>query len=190
MPGSSASTLTPLSVGVSDSGDFSACLGKPYQVGDETFVMVQASAAIASGSNGKQLQTAISAGVGSFVVTLSTGASALVCGAVPSTLTGPIAASAYFLALRDSSSHVLSVIGASTGAIVAYEPLKVSTGAALTNTFTGSVLSALTGAVSTASGHGTVIYELQHRPAVALEALTGVAAVSGSVAYHAPFRQS
>lgn len=189
MTGSNASNFTPLSVGVADSGDFSSYLGKPIQVGDETYVMVQASAAIASGSNGKQVQTAISAGVGSYVVTLSTGAEALVCGAIPSSLTGPIAASAYFLALRESASHVLQVGGATTGAIVAYEPLKTTTGATLVNVFTGSMLTTLTGVSSTSSGMGVTLYSLIHSPSVALEALTGTAAVSGSVAYHAPFRQ-
>jgi hypothetical protein len=189
MTGISSSLLTPLAVGTSDSGDFSSYLGRPFRVGDEDFVIVQASVAIASGSNGKQLQTAITAGVGSFVVTLSTGNEPLICGAVPASHVGPIASGAYFPALRDSASHVLSVIGATTGAIVAYEPLKASTGAALVNVFTGSALVTLTGVAATSSGLGTLFYSLAHRPAVALEALTGIAAVSGSVAYHAPFRQ-
>lgn len=180
-----------LAVGTSDSGDFSSWLGRPHQIDDETFVMVQASVAIASGSNGKQLATAISSGIGSFVVVLSTGGTAseqLTCGAIPNSHTGPIAANAYFWALRDSKQHVLQVIGATTGALVAYEPLKCSTGALLTNLFTGSMLSALTGVASTSSGLGVTLFSLAYSPAKILESLTGVAAVSGMCSYHAPFR--
>ncbi len=63
MPGSNATLLTPLSVGVSDSGDFSSWLGRPVQINEETYVMVQCGAAIASGSQGLQLVTAISSGI-------------------------------------------------------------------------------------------------------------------------------
>jgi hypothetical protein len=191
MSGTYGSNFTPLPVGTSDSGDFSTWLGRPVTVGDETLVMVQASVAIASGSNGKQLATAISSGIGSFVVTLSTGGTAsnpLTCGMIPSSLTGPIASGAYFLAVRDSKQHVAQVIGATTGAIVAFEPLKVTTGALLTNVASGSLLAALTGVASTSSGLGTLFFDLAHSAGIALESLTGVAAVSGMVKYRAPFR--
>ncbi len=190
MTGSNASIFTPLAVGTSDSGDFSSWLGRPAQISEETYVMVQASVAIASGSNGKQLATALSSGQASFVVVLSTGDASkyLTCGAIPWTHTGPIAASAYFLALRDSSQHILLTLGATTGAVIAGEPLMTSTGAALINIFTGSNLVALTGVASTSSGLGALFNALGSSPAISLEAGTGVAAISGYVRYRAPFR--
>ncbi len=190
MTGTNASTFTPLLVGQSDSGDFSSWLGRPCQVEEETFVMCQASVAIASGSNGKQLATALSSGQASFVVILSTGDASkyLTVGAIPWTHVGPIAASAYFLALRDSRQHILLTLGATTGAIIAGQPLMPSTGAALINVFTGSYLAALTGVASTSSGLGALFDSIQNTAAISLEAGTGIAAISGYVRYHAPFK--
>lgn len=190
MTGSNASPFTPLAVGTSDAGDFSSYLGRPTQVEEETYVMVQASVAIASGSNGKQLQTIISSGQSTFVVTLATGgvSSYLNCGAVPWTHTGPIAASAYFLALRDSRAHVLLLRGTATGAMVATQPVVAGTGADLINVFTGSAIAALTGEASTSSGIGALLDRFNNKAGITLTADTGVAAVSGWVQYRAPFR--
>jgi len=190
MTGSNASGFTPLAVGISDSGDFSSYLGRPTQIEDETFIMVQASAAIASGSNGKQLQTAISSGQATFVVALATGgvSAYLNCGAIPWTHTGPIAANAYFPALRNSRGHVLLIRGTATGAMVAAQPVVAGTGADLINVFTGSAIAALTGEAATSSGIGALLDRWSNAAGVTLTADTGVAAVSGWVQYSAPFR--
>jgi hypothetical protein len=190
MTGTNASLFTPLTVGQSDSGDFSAWLGRPVQYEDETYTAVTASVAIASGSNGKQLQTIISSGQATFVVTLATGgvSAYLNCGAIPWTHTGPIAAGASFLALRDSRGHVLLVRGTATGALVANQPVVAGTGADLINVFTGSAIAALTGEAATSSGIGALLDRHTNRAGVTLIADTGVAAVSGWVQYRAPFR--
>lgn len=192
MPGSQAAFLTPLTVGTSDSGDFSSYLGRPTQVEEETYVMVQASVAIASGSQGKQLQTAISSGQGTFVVVLATGGASayLACGAIPSTLTGPIAAGAYFLAVRDSYKHVMLVRGSVTGSVIAGQPCVVGSGADLLAIFTGSLTAALTGVAATSSGLGVLFDGLEQKAGIFLNADTGVAAVTGWVRYRAPFRGS
>jgi hypothetical protein len=190
MTGSNASQFTQLSVGVSDSGDYSSYLGRPTQVAEETYVTVQASVAIASGSNGKQLQTIISSGQATFVVTLATGgvSAYLNCGAIPWTHTGPIAAGASFLAVRDSSQHVMLIRGTATGAMVANQPVVAGTGSDLINVFTGSAIAALTGEAATSSGIGALLDRWGNQAGIALQADTGVAAVSGWVAYKAPFR--
>lgn len=183
MTGSNASQFTPLSVGSSDSGDFSAWLGRPVQVGDETLIVVQAGAAIAASSNGKQLVTALSSGVASWVVALATGlADTLNCGAIPASHTAAIVSGAYFLALRDSSQHVLKVRGTATGTISVGGSLCTGSGSDLINILTGA---------SSASVTGTTlqIEQFANRSGIALTADTGVAAVTGSVAYRAPFRQ-
>lgn len=189
MPGSNGSPFTPLSVGVSDSGDFSSWLGRPVQIQEETYIMVQAGVAIASGSQGKQLNTTISSGIASWSVQLNTGEIYSVCGAIPSTLTTAIASGAYFLALRDSNSHTLALIGSTSGTFVG-EALTPSTGAALINVFTSTTLSALTGVASTSSGLGALFYALRHSPGVPLQAFTGTAIsiTGGCSTYHAPFR--
>lgn len=188
MPGASATILTPLAVGQSDSGDFSSWLGKPIIIGDETYVIVQAAAAIASGSNGKQLVTAVSSGQASWSVSLATGlADNANCGAVPWTHTGPIASGAYFLALRDSAKHVLLIRGTLTGAMEANGRLVTGTGADLINVLTSNV-APVTGLLSTASGLGFVFGQFNATAGKALTADTGVAAVSGWVQYRAPFR--
>jgi hypothetical protein len=183
MTGTNASLLQPLPVGQSDSGDFSSYLGRPVQVGDETYVMVQCGAAIAASSQGKQLVTALSSGVASWVVALATGlADSLNCGAIPSTLTAAIASGAYFLALRDSAQHVMLVRGTATGTIAVGGSLCTGSGSDLINILTGA---------SSASVTGTTlqIEQFANRSGRALTADTGVAAVTGSVAYRAPYRQ-
>ncbi len=187
MTGSNASNFTPLSVGISDSGDFSSYLGRPVQVGDETYVVMQCGVAIASGSQGKQLVTAVTSGLPTWVATICTGQVYNVAGAIPSTLTVAIVSGAYFLALRDSPAHVLATIGALTGAVVAGEPMTPSTGGGLINLFTGSMGTIATGA-STLTGLMTSMYALANSPGISLEAGTGIALITGMVKYHAPFR--
>jgi hypothetical protein len=187
MSGSNASLLTPLAVGQSDAGDFSSWLGRPVQIGNETYVVCQASAAIASGSNGMQLVTAISGGAGNFIVALATGAAGTAeifnCGVIPWTHTGPIAAGASFLALRDSPGAVMLVIPAVTGGTGS-----VDTGTTLYANATGSTLSpVITGAAGT-TGTTTQIDNAAKKAGYSLGALTAVVAVSASVCYHAPFR--
>jgi hypothetical protein len=190
MPGSQATTLTPLTVGTTDSGDFSSWLGRPVQVNEETYVMVQANVAIASGSNGKQLVTALSSGQATWSVSLATGlADQACCGAIPWTLTGPIASGAYFLALRDSYNHVLLTRATLTGTLELGSELVTGTGAELINVLT-SYTAPVTGLLATSSGIGLVLGQLRHKAAVNLEAdaTTAVVAVSHTVRYHAPFR--
>lgn len=190
MSGTNASSLTPLSIGTSDSGDFSSWLGRPVQYQEETFVMVQANVAIASGSNGKQLVTALSSGQASWSVSLATGlADGATCGAIPWTLTGPIASGAYFLALRDSWGHVLLNRATLTGTLEIYAELVTGTGAELINVVT-SYVAPVTGLQSTASGVAFVNGQLRHKAGVKLEAdaTTAVVAVSAWVRYRAPFR--
>ncbi len=189
MTGSNASPFTPLSVGVSDTGDFSSWLGRPIQIGEETYTMVQCGAAIATGSNGKQLVAALSSGQTSWVVTLATGiADPMLCGAIPSSLTAAIASGSYFLALRDSGSHQLLVLGsltgsaALTGGVYVGAFLKSGTGAFLVDLFTGTATSA--------SVTGTTL-DIHYGLSVAGQSLqiqTGTAATAVYCKYHAPFR--
>ncbi len=189
MTGSSSTMLTPLNVGTSDAGDFSSWLGEPVQITNETYVVVQAAAAIASGSNGMQLVCALSGTAGNFIVSLATGAAGtaeiLGCGAIPWTHTGPIAAGASFLALRDSPGHVMLILAAVTGGTGG-----IATGVMLYANGTGSTLSpVITGAAGT-TGTTTQIDNAMKNAGMSLTATTAVVAVSGIVAYHAQFRSS
>jgi hypothetical protein len=180
--------MNPLPVGQSDSGDFSSWLGRPWQNQEETFIMVQAGVAIASGSNGKQLVTALSSGVASWVVSLATGiGDHLCCGAIPWTHTAAIASGAYFPALRSSSQHVLLIRGALTGSMAVGSDLTTGSGADLLNILTGA--DPVTGLTSTASGVALVVKQFSTSPGRSLTADTGIAAVSGVVRYLAPFRE-
>lgn len=190
MTGSNASEFTPITVGVSDSGDFSSWLGRPIQYLEETYTMVQAGPAIASGSNGKQLVTAISSGQATFVVSIATGlADNLCCAAIPWTLTGPIVSGAYFLALRDSSQHVLLTRATLTGTLEINSELVTGTGGDLINVFT-SYVAPVTGLMSTGSGQAFILGQLRAKAAKNLEAnaTTAVTTVSAWCAYRAPFR--
>lgn len=186
MSGTSGSNLTPLSVGQSDSGDFSACLGRPYQIGDETYVMVQCGVAIAASSQGKQLVTALSSNAPTWIVALATGLGDYTCcGAIPSTLTAAITSGAYFLALRDSACHslsVLSLITGGTGGIAAGTLLVTGTGATLRQAITGAVSASVTGTTLDISF-------AVNNCGVALTAQTGDVAVATNVRYRAPFRE-
>lgn len=188
MTDSNASPLQPLSVGTTDSGDFSSWLGKPVQVGAETYVMCQSSVAIASGSNGLQLITHVSGSSGNFIVILATGAAGtaeiLNCGAIPSSLTGPIASGAYFLALRDSPGHVLTILPAVTGGTGG-----VASGTLLYANGSGSTLTpVITGAAGTTGTTTQIDNLMKGGGSMSLAASTSVVAISGLVMYHAPFR--
>ncbi len=188
MSGSNASPFTPLVVGQSDSGDFSSWLGRPVQIGNETYVMVQAAVAIASGKNGMQLVCAVSGGVGNFIVALATGAAGTAefynCGAIPAAQTVAVVSGAYFLALRDSPGHVLLVTPATTGGTGG-----VNEGTILMPSGTGSTLVPVnTAAVGAVTGTTVQIENLGRAAGQSLELITAVVAVSASVMYHAPFR--
>lgn len=189
MTGSNASPFTPLNVGTSDSGDFSSWLGRPVQISEETYVVLQCGVAIASGSNGKQVVTTVSSGQASWVATLATGiADYTCCGAVPWSHTAAIASGAYFLAVRDSSQHVMLIRGALTGTMLAGEGLITGSGSDLLNIFTGASGGAMTGVASTSSGIALLMSQYARNCGVCLTADTGIAAVSGWVRYRAPFR--
>jgi hypothetical protein len=181
MTSTQASNFQPLVPGSSDAGDFSSWLGEPVQIGSETFVMVQAGGAIASGSNGKQLIAAISGVNHSFRVTVSTGGvldQPLVCGMIPSNHTGPIVSNSFFLALRDSDAHVAQVLP-SPFSVVTPAILMVSTGGSLTPVFT---------AATTITSSQDNVISVKYAPSVALETLTAGVVVSCLVSYHAFYR--
>ncbi len=189
MTGSNASTFTPLAVGVSDSGDFSSWLGRPIQISEETYTMVQCGVAIAASSQGKQLVTALSSGTTNWVVTLATGiADPMLCGAIPSSLTAAIASGAYFLALRDSGFHQLLVLGSLTGSaaltggcyVGAF--LKSGSGATLIDVFTGTATSA------SVTGTTLDVHYGLSQCGQALQIQTGTAATAIYCRYRAPFR--
>jgi hypothetical protein len=187
MTGSNASIFTPLTVGTSDSGDFSAWLGRPVQIDNETYVMVKASAAIASGAQGLQLVTVVSGGVGSFAVVLATGAAGTAefynCGAVPASLTLAVAAGAYFLALRDSPGHVLKVTAPTTGTTGG-----VNEGTILMAAGTGSTLVPVITAALSVTAVTSQVENLGRKAGQSLDSITATTAVTCSVAYHAAFR--
>lgn len=189
MTGSNASQFTPISVGVSDSGDFSSWLGRPIQSNEETYVMLQCGVAIASGSNGKQLVTTVTNGQATWVATLATGVGDYThCGAIPWSLVGPIASGAYFLAVRDSAAHVMLLRGTFSGTVNAGDSFITGTGADLIPIFTQASGGALTGLSSTATGVALLLSQFERRSGVFLTADTGVVAVSGWVRFRAPFR--
>jgi hypothetical protein len=183
MAGTHASPFTPLSIGKTDTGDFSSWLGRPVEIGNETYTMVTCGAAIASGSNGKQLVTALTTGAPTYIVSLATGiADPLVCGMIPSTLTGPIVSGVNFLAVRDSDFHVAVVrplVSGGTGSVAISTLLMTGSGADLIAVFT---------AATTTSALWSDVLNVRNAPGLSLEANTAVAAVSGAVSYHAPFR--
>lgn len=186
MSGSQGSPFTPITVGATDSGDFSSWLGRPSQIGDETYTMVQCGVAIASGSNGKQLVTALSSGSPTWVVALVTGVGEpLCCGMIPFTLVGPIASGAYFLALSRSANAAAMLLGATTGTTGG-----TNSGSILITTTGALLAAAITGAV-TASVTGTTldIANIANNCGIALTSQTGTPATSGVVRYRAPFSE-
>jgi hypothetical protein len=189
MTGSNATPFTPLAVGTSDAGDFSSWLGRPVQIGNETYVICQANVAIAASSDGMQLVTAISGGAGNFIVSLATGAAGTAelhnCGAIPATHTAAIVSGAYFLALRDSPGHVLNVLAAVTGGTGG-----IDAGGNMMATGTGSALAPVITGALTVTGTTGMIENMGRAAGTFLEAITATTIVSGSVQYHAPFRGS
>ncbi len=186
MSGTNATPFTPLSVGKTDTGDFSSWLGRPVQIGSEVYTIMQCGVAIASGSNGKQLVTVYSGGVATWVATIATGVAALTnCGMIPWTLTGPIASGAYFLALSRSDAAVAlvrSAVTGGTGGVAADSQLITGSGGDLIAAYTGASSDTFTGLT-----YATVL-TLRNTSAVSLEANTGTSAISGAVTYNAPFK--
>lgn len=180
MSGTRSAGFVPLSVGQTDTGDLSAWLGRPAQIDDSVYVVCQAASAIASGSNGKALVSPVTTGTAtaapSYSVSLSTTTgSKKCCGAIPSTLTGPIAASAYFLALRDG---VDALFLTSTGA---------------SSIDSGTLLMTGTGGDFIMMTTGVAFADLENRAAScgwALTVHTGGSGITGSISchFHAPFR--
>ena len=189
MTGPNASPFTPLSVGYADTGDqYDSWLGRQVQIGAESFVVVKCGPAIAASSQGKQLVTALSAGVPDWVVSLATGlADPKLCGAIPSTLTAAIVSGTYFLALRDSPNHQLLVLGSTTGSAAITGGAYVG---ALLMSNTGSTLGDVFGAATSASVTGTTldIYYAANSAGQCLQIQTGTAATQTYVRYRAPFR--
>lgn len=118
----------PIPVGTVDTtGVFAGDLGKEYMVdtayGSNWYVVCKAvSGGIATASQGKQVFMAFSAGYPLNAVDLNivTG-NQYVCGAIPSTLTGAIAGSGYFLALVEGQDALLTTstgVGSITSASV------------------------------------------------------------------------
>ncbi len=178
-----------LAVGTVETGDFSSWLGRPHQINEETYVMAQCGAAIASNSNGKQLVTALSSGIASWVVTLATGiADPMLCGAIPSSLTAPIASGSYFWMLRDSPFHQLLVLGSTTGSAAltggAYVGalLKSASGSTLIDVFSGTATSA------SVTGTTLDVHYAMSNCGQALQIQTGTAATAIYCRYRAPFR--
>jgi hypothetical protein len=131
-------SVLPMAVGESKlSPPFAADLGKKYWSGNNLYRLVKAASAIAAASQGLQLATALSAGAPTFAVALNvTTGNHLIVGAIPSTLTGAIAASAYFLALmegQDSLATTSTAVGSITSSSIlvagsASDLVRVTTG--------------------------------------------------------------
>ncbi len=189
MSGPNASPLTPLAVGTSDTGKFDSWLGREVQIGAETYVMVQCGPAIAASSQGKQLVTAISSGIPSWIVSLATGlGSPLCCGAIPSTLTAAVVSGTFFLALRDSPNHAMLVLGSTTGSAAITGGAYVG---ALLITNTGSTLGDVFGAVATSASVTGTTLDIQNAANTCGQSnqiQTGTAATAIMVRYRAPFR--
>ncbi len=109
--------------------------------GGNEYKLLKASVAIAAGSQGKQVESVRAAdGTPSWAATLCvTAASALVCGAVPSALTGAIAASGYFLALINGVD-VLQQTGTAASAITTSSVLVSGTASDLVRATTAVAL--------------------------------------------------
>ncbi len=189
MTGPNASPFTPLAVGTSDAGDFDSWLGREVQIGAETYVMVQCGPAIAASSQGKQLVTALSSGIASFVVSLATGlADPKLCGCIPSTLTAAVVSGSFFLALRDSPYHQMLVLASATGSATLTGGTYV--GAFLISNTGSTLTDALGSAATSASVTGTTldIHYVASNAGQSLQIQTGTAATQTYVRYRAPFR--
>ncbi len=132
--------LAPIGVGqVDTTGVFAGDLGKVYGIGANLYRVVKATAAIVTATQGQQLATVVTAGVPTWGVAINlVAANYLCCGAIPSTLTGGVAASGYFLALI-KGTDVLQQTGTGASAI--------TTGSALTAGTAGDLVRSTTGAL-------------------------------------------
>lgn len=151
-------------------------LGKRYWIGNNMYRLVKAgTGGIATASNGLQVETAKSSGVPTWVATLNvTAANPLVCGAIPSTLTGAIAASAYFLALVEGTDALYQT-GTAASAI--------TTGSALIAGTASDLVRATTGALpADFDSHGVLSCGFS------LQLNTGTALLAYQTSYRAPLR--
>jgi hypothetical protein len=135
-----ADIIPPLGVGqVDTTGVFAGDLGKVYSIGGNFYRVVKATAAIATATQGQQLATAISSNLPTWGVAINAvAANYLCCGAVPSTLTGGVAASGYFLALI-RGTDVLAQTGTAASAITTGSALTAGTGGDLVRATTGAL---------------------------------------------------
>lgn len=178
----SASFINAIPVGqVDTTGVFGGDLGKEYLVdtvyGTNTYVVVKAvSGGIAAGSQGKQLAMSFSAGFPLNVVDLNVvSGNQLVCGAIPSTLTGAIAGSGMFLALVEGTDS-LSTTSTAIGSITSAATLVTGTAGDLVRATTGVAFADLDERVRGYCGFGMI---------ASTATTTGLAY---PVNYRAPFR--
>jgi hypothetical protein len=131
----------PIPVGtVATDPPFKNDLGRLYVSGGNLYKLVKAASSIAAASQGLQLATALSSGVPTYAVSLNTVAvNPLGCGAIPSTLTGAIAASGYFLALVEGSD-ALAQTGTAASAITTGSILVTGTASDLVRATTAVAL--------------------------------------------------
>ncbi len=134
------STL-PIPVGESATNPpFKADIGKCYYSGNNLYKLVKATVAIAAASQGKQLESALGTSGPTWLVTLNaTAANYAVCGAIPSTHTAAIVASAYFLALVDGVDE-LAQTGTAASAITTGSILVAGTASDLVRATTAVAL--------------------------------------------------
>ena len=151
-------------------------IGKKYWIGNNLYRLVKAgSSGIAAASQGLQVETAKSAGVPTWVATLNlTAANYMVCGAIPSTLTGAIAGSAYFLALVDGIDSLYQT-GTAASAITTGSALVSGTASDLVRSTTGVLPADL-------DQHGVLCCGFS------LQLNTGTALLAYQTSYRAPLR--
>ncbi len=133
--------LAPLGVGqVDTTGVFAGDIGKVYGIGGNLYRVVKATAAIATATQGQQLAVILASGLPTWGVAINlVAANHLTCGAVPSTLTGGVAASGYFLALFQGSD-TLAQTGTAASAIASGSILVAGTAGDLVRAVTAVAL--------------------------------------------------
>lgn len=168
-----ASNLLPIGLNESTTSDvFEADLGREYEAAGNLYKLVKAGASIAAGSNSKVVEATVSSGKATGAVTLNvTTGNHYVAGVIPSTLTGAIAASAYFLALVQGNDLVLVTSSGSAS---------ITSGTGLISGTSSDLTMLLTGATS----NQTVVPYC----GFGLEATTGTSTVAKNVHFRAPFR--
>lgn len=131
--------LPPLGVGqVDTTGVFAGDVGKIYHVGTNTYRVFKAIAAIATATQGQQLSMALTTAspTPTFGVAVNLiAANPYVCGAIPSTLTGGVAASGYFLGLIEGSDVLAQTATAASA---------ITSGSVLTSGTAGDLVRATT----------------------------------------------